>query len=53
MADTLEIRLGGQYLGCNLRPGDLDFSELGGIVSDLESAASIEAGFVRASRGDG
>lgn len=44
MAETLEIRLGGQVAGRPVTPGDIDFSEIDPLVESLEAATIIESG---------
>jgi hypothetical protein len=44
MADTLEIRLGGQVSGRAVTTRDLDYSEVHPLIDRIETAAIIEAG---------
>ena len=51
MPETLEIRLGGHLDGRSIAPRDLDYSEVGPIISALEAAALVEAGLQPGARG--
>src|SRR5579871_5249982 len=44
MADTLEIRIGGEVGGRSITTRDLDYSEINPLIEHLESAAVIDAG---------
>ena len=44
MADTLEIRLGGEVSGRFITTSDLDYAEISPLINNIESAALIEAG---------